>query len=500
MRNFSIGWKLALLVGTAAVILVMLGALAMSQSNRIKAAWDDYQPAVAVRQQTISEIRSLFGYGGAIHDFKNYVLRSTPRHAGRAVEKLAAVTAAIDRYKAIKGVSPTEVEALDTVRATAGKYHDAVGAAAALIAGGKTVAEVDSAIKIDDSPALKAFDVLTGEYERLTAAATGKINSSMAVFRVVLGASIAAALIILSIFGSIVVRSITRPVSALSRATERIAGGDLTVDIDVTSGDEIGQLMEAMKKMVGKLREVVSEVRAVSDNVAAGARELSAKAQPISQGAAEQAASIEETSSSMEEMISNISQNSDNAQQTERIARKSSADAKESGKAVAETVGAMNEIASKVSIIEEIARQTNLLALNTATEAARDGEHGKGFVVASEVRKLAERSRTAASEIGRLSAASVQVAQRGGEMLSRLVPDIQRTAELVRDITAASSEQNSGAEQINRALQQLDQVIQQNASGASELASTSVKLRPVRAASGYDSLLQGVGGRVTVFV
>jgi methyl-accepting chemotaxis protein len=179
----------------------------------------------------------------------------------------------------------------------------------------------------------------------------------------------------------------------------------------------------------------------------------------------------------MEEMVSNIKQNADNAQQTDKIANKSAKDAQESGKSVLEAVAAMKEIADKISIIEEIARQTNLLALNAAIEAARAGEHGKGFaVVAAEVRKLAERSQKAAGEINQLSANTLKVSEKSGEMLDKLVPDIQRTAELVQEITAASKEQDAGAEQINKALQQLEQVIQQNASAAEEMASTTEEL------------------------
>jgi methyl-accepting chemotaxis protein len=197
----------------------------------------------------------------------------------------------------------------------------------------------------------------------------------------------------------------------------------------------------------------------------------------MSQGATEQAASAEEASSSIEEMNATIRQNADNALQTEKIALKSAADALESGKAVAEAMAAMKDIAARISIIEEIARQTNLLALNAAIEAARAGEHGKGFaVVAAEVRRLAERSQTAAGEISKLSGSSVQVAEKAGTMLAKLVPDIQKTAELVQEISAASREQTTGAGQINGAIQQLNQVIQQNAGAAEEMSSTAEEL------------------------
>jgi methyl-accepting chemotaxis protein len=179
----------------------------------------------------------------------------------------------------------------------------------------------------------------------------------------------------------------------------------------------------------------------------------------------------------MEEMSASIQQNADNAKQTDQLASKAAQDAKASGEAVIQTVTAMKKIAEKINIIEEIARKTDLLALNAAVEAARAGEHGKGFaVVASEVRKLAERSQTAAAEISDLTEGGVRVAEGAGEMLVKLVPDIRKTSELVQEINAASAEQNTGAAQINKALQQLDQVIQQNAAASEEMASTSEEL------------------------
>ncbi|MFB2550018.1 methyl-accepting chemotaxis protein [Ensifer soli] len=256
---------------------------------------------------------------------------------------------------------------------------------------------------------------------------------------------------------------------------DQIANGDLTVSPKPLSDkDTLGKSLESM---VERLRAIVADALAASDNVSSGSQELSSSSEQLSQGATEQASSAEEASASMEEMAANIKQNADNAAQTEKIARQSSKDAEASGEAVSRAVGAMRTIAEKISIVQEIARQTDLLALNAAVEAARAGEHGKGFaVVASEVRKLAERSQAAAAEISALSGDTVKVATEAGEMLTRLVPDIRKTAELISEISAACREQDIGASQINEAIQQLDKVTQQNAGASEEMSATSEEL------------------------
>ena len=261
----------------------------------------------------------------------------------------------------------------------------------------------------------------------------------------------------------------------MSSVAESIAGGELRTRV-VPRSEQDG-FGKAFVAMISKLSQVIGEVRSGANALTGASAQVSSSSQTLSQGTSEQAASVQETTSSLEQMSASITQNAENGRQTEQMAVKGAKDAEEGGRAVGETIEAMRAIAEKISIIEEIAYQTNLLALNAAIEAARAGEHGRGFaVVATEVRKLAEKSQSAAKEIGTLASSSMSVAERSGQVLRDLVPSIRKTADLVQEVAAASAEQSSGVSQVNKAMARVDQVTQRNASAAEELASTAEEM------------------------
>ena len=326
----------------------------------------------------------------------------------------------------------------------------------------------------------KADDLLSGLVERKVAnakRANEEITSIYLESRTQMIALVIIAAVLGFGIGILVTRSITRPLNRAVIVADALAAGDLGIQVDVNSKDETGQLLNAMRNMTERLRSVMGDVRSAADSLSSASEEVSATSQSLSQAASEQAAGVEETTASVEQMSASIAQNTESAKITDSIAGKAANDAVAGGRAVRDVVVAMKQIADKIGIIDDIAYQTNLLALNAAIEAARAGDHGKGFaVVAAEVRKLAERSQVAAQEIGGVAGNSVQLAEQAGRLLDEIVPNIQKTSDLVQEITAASQEQSTGAGQINIAMGQMNQITQQNASASEELAATSEEM------------------------
>lgn len=285
-------------------------------------------------------------------------------------------------------------------------------------------------------------------------------------------------LVLVAVIVTWIMRStVVRPLSEISVITGAMSQGVFSGGIKKPSGDEIGKVGSALNTMIASLSAVIRTVTSAAGSVDTSSRELSEASENVAQGAAEQSSNVEQVAENMKSIAESITDTAKSCEETRGIAVRAAEDAQQSSESLMNGLSSLKEIAGKIQVIEEIARQTNLLALNAAIEAARAGEHGKGFaVVAAEVRKLAERSGNAALEIMQISGESVEVADIAGARLSNLVPEIQRTAQLVEGIASASAQQDSNAQQVNKALQELGSVIHRNAAAAEEIAATTQTL------------------------
>jgi methyl-accepting chemotaxis protein len=475
--------KILVAPGVAIVFLIMLGAISYSVLTRQHTALADlfntrfgsYQLA-ANSSQEISEVHSnvyrLFTWIGNLKE--DQIKRIT----NEQLAKIDAVINNIARFTANKELDAGERKTAEAAAKKLAKYRKDVDMAIDLSTvdvntgmAAMQTADISFQEMLKDFKELVQIEMRLAQegYDGASAALSKAVMALLAILVLALAISVGIAYFMSGM--------IVRPLKNAIAAAGLIAGGDLTANIDVTSKDETGQLLAALKRMNESLQKIVSDVRASAEALSSASEEVSATAQSMSQASSEQAASVEETSASVEQMTASVTQNTENAKVTDGMAVQAAKQAGEGGTAVEQTVEAMKQIAKRINIIDDIAYQTNLLALNAAIEAARAGEHGKGFaVVAGEVRKLAERSQLAAHEIGEMAGGSVAVAEKAGKLLAEMVPAIQKTSSLVQEIAAASEEQSSSVGQVNTSMTQLNQITQQNASSSEELAATAEEM------------------------
>ncbi len=470
----------SLLIG---LVIVGSNTLTYQQANNLKTQWTDFEEGSAKKMEIINDLRDSIGWGGVIHQYKNYILTGDRKLIVATNAKIRQATIAIVSYQNLS-INNNEENALKTIGNVLSKTKNALLVAEKMANAGKSSSEIDAKVALPETDALIALKSLDKELKIKYGENSHAVHSAVATISeyVLIGIGLASLLtIILGLVVFFGLRGIRQQLGGepalIDSVARKIAEGDLTQQLS-QEGQEYKGVYASMIAMQENLKITLGNVNNSVELISHSSEEVSATAQSLAQSASEQAASVEETGAAIEQMSASISQNNENSRQTDTIAAGAANDATEGGEAVGQTVSAMSQISDKISIIEDIAYQTNILALNASIEAARAGVHGRGFsVVAGEVRKLAERSQEAAAEISGLTTSSVDVAKRAGDLLDQIVPNIKKTSDLVQEIAAASEEQTVGSSQIADAMGNLDSVTQRNSAASEQLSATADEMK-----------------------
>ena len=489
LANVRFRTRLLVMTGVMAALMLAIGGVGLAA---LGSSLDRLRFGIGQAEQNIRAVDLARGaqvhFKKQVQEWKNVLLRGhNPEHYDRYLASFGAEEADVQRdlralrqVMARQGLAVSGVDSLLAGHALLGtRYREALATFDRADPLGPRA--VDTAVRGIDRAPTDAFDRIVAQIERHAMgemAAVGRAGerrfaAARALFVAALGTGIALSLLL----AAVTIRSVTEPLHEAVDHARVMAGGDLRARPYRERADEAGQLHAAMRAMSRQLGRLIVDVRGGAEAVSAASAQLTATSQDLAQGTGEQSASVMETNAGLEQVIAAISQTAEHSRAMEAAALEGRRNAEEGGAAVRATVEAMKVITERISVIQEIARKTDLLSLNAAIEAARAGEHGRGFaVVAEEVRRLAERSDTAAKEIGELAGRSMRVAERSGRLIDQLLPSIQTTAQLVQEVAGAAQEQAGSVDEISRAMGRVDQVTEQNAASAQQLAATAQEL------------------------